>query len=280
VRRSAWCGRLRAVEFDSRGPAEPPAFLARLALGRLDRLSFRNRAVEPAEVRVLAAGPLFGRLVALRFDRPGARTGYVVAEALARDGARSALRELHLFGCQVPVPALAALLRSPAVAAVHTLGLGGDLIASPLKFAAIADVAAPGLQVLDLSDESPSAEALEALTLSPVARGLRRLDLARSSLNRDRTRVLAGGAFENLRVLSLYGNSARNEGVTALARAPHLAGLLALDLGFTQVGDEGLRALLDSPLADGLVLLNLAGSPASAEMKHVIKEKMGDRVRL
>jgi hypothetical protein len=46
------------------------------------------------------------------------------------------------------------------------------------------------------------------------------------------------------------------------------------------VGDEGIQSILESPPADGLVLLNLTGSPASAEMKEVLKAKMGDRVRL
>ena len=66
----------------------------------------------------------------------------------------------------------------------------------------------------------------------------------------------------------------------AIARSPRLAGLLVLDLGYAQVGDEGIESILESPLADGLVLLNLTGSPASAEMKEVLKAKMGDRVRI
>ena len=107
-----------------------------------------------------------------------------------------------------------------------------------------------------------------------------RLDLSRCSLNRERTRLLAGGAFDNLRVLRLYGNSVGNEGAAALARSPHLAGLLVLDLGHAQVGDEGILAILESPLADRLVLLDLTGSPASEETKEELVGRMGDRVRV
>jgi hypothetical protein len=172
------------------------------------------------------------------------------------------------------------MLGSPAVSALRALSLGGDLIGYPQKFHALARLTAPALRTLDLSDEVPPAAAVEAFLASPVVPGLRRLDLARCSLNRDRTQLLAGGAFDNLRVLRLYGNSAGNEGVIALARSPHLAGLLALDLGFTQVGDEGLLALLESPLADGLVLLDITGSPASEETKELVVGRMGDRVRV
>ena len=149
-----------------------------------------------------------------------------------------------------------------------------------MKYAVIADLVAPNLMALDLSDDSPRAEAVEALVMSPLCARLRRLDLSRSSLNRGRTALLANGAFDNLRVLKLYGNSAGNSGVIALAQSPHLAGLLVLDLGYTQVGDDGVRAILDSPWADGLVLLNMIGSPASDEAKGLIKARMGDRVRL
>jgi len=183
-------------------------------------------------------------------------------------------------GCPVSLEALRALLTSPLIAPLRSLALGGDLFGSPLKYAVLADLVAPNLTALDLSDDSPRAESVEALVMSPLCAQLRRLDLSRSSLNRARTALLANGAFDNLRVLKLYGNSAGNDGVIALARSPRLAGLRVLDLGYTQVGDDGIRAILDSPWADGLAFLNVIGSPASAEAKDALKARMGDRVRL
>ncbi len=276
LRRAPWRDRLTAIEFEHRGNTSPTGALSQFAPDRVERLAFLNAAITAAETRELVAGPLFGRLASLRFTR--AEHGTAVAESLVRESARSALSELHLVGCRVPWEPLGELLGSPAVARLRSLSLGGDLIASQMKFGAIADLVAPALRSLDLSDDAPRAEAVEALAAAPFVSGLHRLDLSRCSLNRDRTRLLAGGAFDNLRVLRLYGNSAGNEGVTALARSPHLAGLLVLDLGYTQVGDEGIEAILESPLADGLVLLDLTGSPASDEAKGLLKARMGDRV--
>ena len=66
----------------------------------------------------------------------------------------------------------------------------------------------------------------------------------------------------------------------ALGIAVMATSAFAVTIGFSQVGDEGIEAILVSPLADGLVLLNLTGSPASAEMKELLKARMGDRVRV
>jgi len=82
-------------------------------------------------------------------------------------------------------------------------------------------------------------------------------------------------------MLTMSSNNVGNVGGTAIFTSPHLAGLKVLDLSYCMVGDEALRALLEnSPLADGLNLLTLTGSPASADMKQAVKDRMGDRVRL
>jgi hypothetical protein len=109
---------------------------------------------------------------------------------------------------------------------------------------------------------------------------LQRLRLANCNLNSARTRLLARGAFMELKVLDLARNPVGNEGLAALARSPHLAGLRVLKLGYAQVGDEGILALLESPLADGLAFLDLTGSPASEETKELLVGRMGDRVRV
>lgn len=109
---------------------------------------------------------------------------------------------------------------------------------------------------------------------------LRILDLALSHINSAQCREFAGAkALSGLRMLTLNSNGIGNDGAAALFTSPHLAGLKVLNLSYCQVGDEALRALLDdSPLADGLNLLDVTGSPASAEMKLAVKERMGDRV--
>ena len=205
-----------------------------------------------------------------------------VALSAALVGARwSGLRELQLVGCRVTAGALSALLDSPVVRGLEALAIGGDRIGAPDKFRALARITKPPpLRVLDMSEDAPNEAGLEAFLASPLPTGLQRLNLSRCNLNTDRTRLLATGAFDNLRVLALSNNSIGNDGAAALARSPHLARLLVLDLSYSQVGDQGIEAIIESPLTDGLVLLNLIGSPASAEMKELLKARMGDRVRV
>ena len=127
---------------------------------------------------------------------------------------------------------------------------------------------------------APGPEGIRLLCNSPVLARLHRLAFASNHLNRALTAELAACAeVSNLRVLDLSSNWVGNDGAAAIARSPHFAGLLALDLSYAQVGDDGIEAILESPLADGLVLLDLRGSPASDEMKEVLRARMGDRVR-
>jgi Ran GTPase-activating protein (RanGAP) involved in mRNA processing and transport len=113
--------------------------------------------------------------------------------------------------------------------------------------------------------------------------GLPVLDISNSRINSAAAQQFATtlSPTTGLRMLAIASNPVGNAGAAALFTSPHLAGLKVLDLSYCQVGDEALRELLEnSPLADGLNLLNLTGSPASAEMKQAVKDRMGDRVRL
>jgi uncharacterized protein (TIGR02996 family) len=280
LRAAAWRARLRSIEFERGGipSAQFRRFFAQDGFERLERLAFTGQAIGPPGVRELVALPLFGRLTALVVR--GAQMGAVIGAALAGAG-RCGLRELQLVACRLSGPALEALLASPAARHLESLAVGGDRIAAPEKFRALGQAHdPPPLRTLDVSDDAPNYAGLAEFVASPLVPHLVRLNLTRCNLNTDRTRLLATGAFGSLRVLVLSGNQVGNGGASALASSPHLAGLRVLDLGYSQVGDEGIAAILESPLADGLVLLNLVGSPASAEMKDVLKARMGDCVRV
>ncbi len=277
-----WAARLSAVEFE-RGTTQIINGDRRFpfdSVPALTRLTFLDDALTSAETRILLTTRAFSRVRALTFGRSA--VGAAVAEELTRVGEAGALRELHLHACRVSAALLAALLDAPACDRLDALSLGGGGLFNSLeKFRVLGRIAdPPPVRALDLSDETPSLPAVEWLVASSIIPGLCRLDLSRCSLNSIRVLPLAEGEFDNLRVLRLYGNSVGNDGAGAIARAPRLARLRVLDLGFGMVGDEGIHAILDSPLADGLVLLNLVGSPASAETKELLKERMGDRVRL
>jgi uncharacterized protein (TIGR02996 family) len=111
---------------------------------------------------------------------------------------------------------------------------------------------------------------------------LRLLDIMGTHINSAGAREFAGvKAISCLRMLTISNNPLGNEGGTALFTSPHLASLKVLDMRYCQVGDDALRVLLEnSPLVDGLNFLNLAGSPASGEMKEAVKARMGERVSI
>jgi uncharacterized protein (TIGR02996 family) len=279
LRTAPWRSRLSELEFERRQTYRmyPRRLLELDGLDRLSRLSFGADAIEAAEARALIAAPMFGQLSALAIVRTS--IGAAVLESLASTPHR--LRALRLSNCRVTPAALETLLRSPAANQLEALAVGGDRIGAPEKFRVFGRAPAPpALHTLDMSDDSPKETGLEALLASPLVPGLRKLALAYCNLNTDRTRLLASGAFTNLRVLDLARNLIGNEGAVALARAPHLAGLLVLNLSYARVGDEGIVALLESPLVDRLVLLDLTGSPASEEAKELLVGQMGDRVRV
>jgi uncharacterized protein (TIGR02996 family) len=175
-----------------------------------------------------------------------------------------------------------ALVRSPLFANLVRLRLGWvpSVVGLPV-LGALGPGPAPGrLRALAVRAEWVGGDAGQLARSLPA--GLRSLDLAHSRLNAAAAAGLAAvGTTSGLRVLTLTSNGVGNAGAAALFTSPHLAGLKVLNLSYCQVGDDALRALLDaSPLADGLNLLDLTGSPASADMKQAVKDRMGDRVRL
>jgi uncharacterized protein (TIGR02996 family) len=278
LRTASWRGQIRSLQLE-RGNAAW-INLRRLfvvdGLVRLENLALSRGAIHGTEVRELSASPLFARLTA--FTITGTPCGPEVILGITHTGA-CALRRLALIDCRLTSGAVAALLESPTVNNLESLSLGGDRINAPGKFRAFGRLTHPtALRSLEMSTEAPNESGLEAFLSSALIPGLRRLALGQCNLNSARTKLLASGAFANLRVLVLNGNPVGNDGAAAIARSPHLAGLLVLDLAYAQVGDEGILAILESPLADGLVFLNLSGSPASAETKELLKAKMGDRV--
>jgi hypothetical protein len=280
--KAAWRSRVSAIRFHQ-GPTGLVGIRRLLQvrdLTRVTQLSFSYDALYATELPELIASPLFRQLTTLEFAQ--VPVGRTLAEGLVRHtGAVGVLRELRIVSCRLPAVWLTELLASPAVSRLETLSAGGDRIGAPEKFRALSRLTpATPLRALDMSEDAPKESGLEAFLTSPVVPKLRKLALSRCNLNTDRTRLLASGVFTNLRVLELNSNAIGNGGAGAIARSSHLTGLRVLSLSYAQVGDEGIQAILDSPLADGLVLLDLTGSPASAEMKEVLKAKMGDRVRV
>jgi hypothetical protein len=236
-------------------------------------------ARHPPDLRRLAALAGFERLRSLVFTN----SHYAGRHLAPLFGATGGLEELTFADEAITPDGVAALCVSPLFG--ELVGLRFSRAGSKAGRALLDGLAATAparLRDLALRDSVPTTNGIEMLVAGRLPPSLRALDLSLSRLNSERAVLLTtAGTLASLRVLTLAANQLGNAGATALFTSPHLAGLKVLDLSHCQVGDEALRALLDdSPLADGLNLLNLTGSPASAEMKQAVKDRMGDRVRL
>jgi uncharacterized protein (TIGR02996 family) len=244
----------------------------------LEEVSVAPGGLEGAAVRTLLRSGLFTRLTRLALG------GRVPVGSLAvsdmRQAKRGRLRELNLTASGLTGINVERLLTAPPMQNLVRLSLAECRLGGANGYGALARAELPELRELCLHSTAPGPEGIRLFSTSPTLARLRRLGFASNHLNRALTVELANcHEVSNLRVLDLSSNWVGNDGAAAIARSPHFAGLLALDLSYAQVGDDGVEAILESPLADGLVLLDLRGSPASDEMKEVLKARMGDRVR-
>jgi|GEM_PF-2124872 len=282
LRRVGWRSRIMALEFARGGRTSLTDFHSLFALDNLaclERLAFLEHTIDRRELDRLVTSAMFSRLVAVTITYTPVGNAFV--ESFNRLGTPIALRELQLRGCRIAPSAVAQLLVTPAAKNLKSLSFGGDRIGTPEKFHSLSRVSTPPLiRSLDMSNDTLNEGGLELFLTSPLVPGLQRLILSDCGLNRTRASLIADGMFDSLRVLDLSCNPIGNDSAVAIANSPHFAGLRVLELSHSQVGDEGIEAILDSPLAENLVLLDLRGSPASAEMKEVLKAKMGDRVRV
>lgn len=282
LRRARWRGRIMALEFARGGRTSLTDFHSLFALDNLaclERLAFLKHTIDRRELDRLVTSAMFSRLAALSITYTPVGNAFV--ESFNRLGTPIPLRELQLLGCRIAPSAVAQLLVTPAAKNLKSLSFGGDKIGTPEKFHSLSRVSnPPPIRSLDMSNDTLNEGGLELFLTSQLVPGLQQLILSDCGLNRTRARLIADGKFDSLRILNLSCNAIGNDGAVAIARSPHLVGLRVLDLSYSQVGDEGIEAILDSPLAENLVLLDLRRSPASAEIKEVLKAKMGDRVRL
>ena len=196
--------------------------------------------------------------------------------------APGSLSELVLATYAVSPSGLRAIIQSPLFANVTRLGLLGQMpqnVRAAVEWLAAVQHTCR-LRVLAFRGGGLSRDALPLACGLPPS--LRVLDVSHSHINSTAAREFAGAkAASALRVLTMNANGIGNDGAAALFTSPHLAGLKVLNLSYCQVGDDALRTLLDnSPLADGLNRLDVTGSPASADMKQAVKDRMGDRVRV
>jgi len=225
--------------------------LASNALGSLRKLVL---VTDEKGIDALVDLPVLGRLESLDLQLRGD-----VAEALARlagAGPLPRLDHLEIRADPTSIPIDVTPLAGSSIAAgLRSLVLGslddpegarvlGDLEAlQSLEVWDLGEAAGPVLcsgplvgRLERLKLQHPSRSAIVALAGNPGATALRRLEL--------------GGFLQTVEVVG-------DEGVEALARSPHLAGLVALDLGGCAMGPRGAEALADSAAFPKLRVLNL-----------------------
>ncbi len=175
-------------------------------------------------------------------------------ELLARWSGLGALEHLTLTQLDIGPERLATILR--VTGALQHLDLrqnelgpaGADLLAASPRAAA--------LRILSLLGNALGPRGVTSLAKTPALQGLQGLDLRKNKLGVDGARAV-GGAFPNLRVLDLTGNSLGTAGLEALVGGSGLGGLRDLCLQQTSLDDAALAALVESPLLGHLRLLNL-----------------------
>ena len=245
----------------------------------LEELASHGGLTQPA-VAALVRSPLFARLT--RFDLAHGSGGFGAAFVTNLPDAKAPvrLRDLNLTESGLTGPYVERLVDSPVLTRLARLVIAKCRLGQP-GTEALARADLPHLRDLDLSETIPGTDGIRALFASHLFARLERFTYARNHVAAGHLVELAERSeVANLRALDLAGNAVGNVGTTALARSPHFANLLVLNLSNCMVGDEGATAILESPLAERLAFLDLTVSPMSADMKELVKARMGDRVRV
>jgi uncharacterized protein (TIGR02996 family) len=299
IAQQPWLTRLSGLDLSENALALPDLqeLLHALESGRLTRLTLRNVTLNPEGLDLLLNWPGLRRLTHLEFsnanlgdrgrslqNRPGAGWLRRLLESphlgeltflslhdssepdadldlIANHPRLGSLTHLHAVNCGLTVEGMRALSVARGLPALRHLKVGwnsfGDegnaiLAGSPLP---------ARLETLDVSTTGKfGPRAAAALAASPHLGRLRRLDLTQCDVGEEAAKVLAAAPFGSLVELRLFSGRIGPQGMAALARSPHLAGLRRLDLLGNHIGPEGLKALLGSPLVTELHSLDLCAN--------------------
>jgi uncharacterized protein (TIGR02996 family) len=258
-------------------------------LARLTALALPGCEGEFDWVRLLAGAPHLNRLTALALN--AARLDDAKVELLASLPHLGRLAELYLADSHLGVDAVQALVSSPYLKELTFLSLrDSPVVGCGAVLAAGAN--SPRLTTLDLGDCHLSDNDVSALAHSARLGGLRALLLNWPGLTPDSLPPLlssthldglsalqfcshpgVGDQFRaavascrlRLEILDLCGNSVGDAGAEALAAAPALRDLAALNVRWCGVGTAGVRALGNSPHLTRLTWLDLGHNPLEHE---------------
>ena len=183
----------------------------------------------------------------------------------------STLQRLDLHNCRMDHAHAEAIAASQAITTLEHLRVTDN----NFEDRGVKELAenAKNLASLDLGFNNLTPKALEALASAPIAAKLERLELHGNSVWVDGARIIAGGAFSNLRELGLMLASIDEDAVKELASASALASVEHLELSNNRnvlsyyvygadwkkntIDLESLELLANSPLFANLKYLGL-----------------------
>jgi uncharacterized protein (TIGR02996 family) len=282
------------------------ALAASPTLRNLRQLNLRNNWLTVTGATALAGSPYLTRLVELdlgdtialddkalvalahssnlaglrRLVLSGNKIGNKGIAALAESPHVAGLRSLVLHDNRIGGPGAAALAGSPHLSGLGSLELGNNPIGDRGVAALIASPYLTGLWNFDLMECGIGARGLRGLPSSSAWRNVENLMLDQNRLGDAGVQFVADALLSALRRLGLCQNQVGDRGAEALARSPHLTGLVQLDLWQNDIGTAGARALLALSRLPGLTSLSLTDNRLGRKVKAGLREAFGERLYL
>ncbi|HEX7701798.1 MAG TPA: TIGR02996 domain-containing protein, partial [Kofleriaceae bacterium] len=236
------------------------------------KIKLEVSAIKEDALAALDRAPIRDVMVALKLDVDDDDVdSHAVAEWFARDPRTARLRSLDLVWCDFEEQGLHAILAAD-LRRLRSLSLS-DYDSQTFAADAIIKNITLSLEELRLCGDSYGdfEYGLGMLSGSPRSAMLQRLSLDNTGLGPDAGHIFARSPhFANLTELGLSGgsntpNRLGDEGLIALASAPHLAKLRRLALVFNRITDTGLASLADPAALPALLSLAVNNCQISAD---------------
>jgi uncharacterized protein (TIGR02996 family) len=234
--------------------------------------------------RLIAGSPLAARLTALELDGAlymhGTGVGDEGCQELARSPFLTNLTVLDLSGGSVTAEGVRALTGAANLGRLRRLLCYYDALDDE-ALTALAGPGLPSLEVLAMAGGEFTDEGLARLAGSANRSKLTDLGLGEClGFGAAGVSALARAPhLARLTVLALNGNRVEDEGAVALASATCASSLARLYLSDASIGPDGARALASSDALAGLLELDLANNPLK-EAAALLRRRFGRRVRL
>jgi uncharacterized protein (TIGR02996 family) len=245
---------------------------------QLEALDLRDNQLGDAGVRGLLAPGNFTRLRSLNLASNGLSLAAMATIAACPE--LTSLTELRVGREHHSTIRMRELAESPYLTNLRVLDASHGSMQDGAEALALSRAAfLPRLRALHLPRFS--ADGLRILFRTPALAGLHHLELSTDSQQGARlcADLRGAGQLSRLTHLDLRFCRVGRAGVEHLARAPHLAGLICLDLAWNDLGDESYRALIESPHLSRWCRVGLWGNrPPSEATRQALEDRFAEVV--